>query len=82
MREPKALNTLTEESEELRSRMRSALPDGLPSEVESLFDEFSELFSELTINQWREEKRFDELIDYMVYQYDKFDGHKPWARSF
>lgn len=80
MREPKALNTLISESEDLKDRTRKELPQELPAEIETLFGDWSEYFSEQVIFKWREEKRFDELIECILYQYEEFDGHPPWEQ--
>jgi hypothetical protein len=80
MREPAALNNLTSERKELANRIRKQLPDVLPQEIEALFNEWSDYFNEQVILRWREEKRFDELIDYLIYQYEIFDGHPPWEQ--
>ena len=80
MREPEALNTLASERAELKIRVRELLPEKLPLEIESAFGDWSEYFTDQVIHQWREDKRFDEIIDYLIYQYDEFDGHKPWGQ--
>jgi len=80
MREPKAINDLALESENLKNQTRDSLPRELPIEIESLFGDWSNHFSDQVIFKWREDKRFDELIDYLLYQYQSFDGHAPWEQ--
>jgi hypothetical protein len=80
MREPEALNTLASERGKLKIRARELLPEKLSLEIESAFGDWSEYFTFQVIDQWRDDKRFDELVDYLIYQYDEFDGHKPWGQ--
>lgn len=78
MKEPQALNTLIDESDKLKAQTRKLLPETIPAGIEFIFGDWSDYFTDQILCQWRENKRFDELVDYLIYQYDEFDGHKPW----
>ena len=78
MKEPVALNTLVSERNKLEASVRKLLPENLPYEIDLFFGEWPDYFTEQIVFRWRDDKRFDELIDYLVYQYGAFDGHPPW----
>lgn len=78
--EPKAVNTLVKESENLRLKILNELNTPPPAEISHLFDETSQLFDKEIISSWRLEKRFDELIDYIIYMYGDYGGDEVWMQ--
>ncbi len=78
--EPEAVNTLVEEAEILRERMREEIGPSVPRELEHLFSETSLFFQEEILSIWRKSARFDELIDYILYQHEEFGGAELWKQ--
>lgn len=75
-----AYNKIAEEAEELRFKVLKKMGVQPPEEVAFLFNEYSHYFEEIIFEKWREEKRFDELIDYVLYQYDHAGGEAVWSQ--
>jgi len=78
--ESKAANTLVKEAEKLKKKAKADLSGNLPAALEHLFSENSLFFDEEILVQWRREERFDELIEYISYQYDERGGEEFWKQ--
>jgi hypothetical protein len=75
-----AIDTLTVEAEALRLKTFERVTGELPDILQQLFGDASEFFSEEMITQWRLAGRFDELIDYIHYQYGDKNGDFLWKQ--
>ncbi|WMS88923.1 hypothetical protein [Pleionea litopenaei] len=78
--ESKAANTLVKEVEKLKKKAKADLSGNLPAALEHLFSEDSLFFDEEILTQWRRDERFDELIEYVSYQYDERGGEEFWKQ--
>ncbi len=78
--EPKAINSLVKEAEHLRVKARESISSGLSGELEHLFDEKTSFFDEEVLAKWRVQERYDELIDYILYQYAESGGEQLWKQ--
>lgn len=67
--EPKALNTLAKEADELRTNTLETFSGSLPDSIAYIFNDTSEFFEQEVLVIWRMSERFDELIDYILYQH-------------
>ncbi len=78
--EPKAINTLVEEAELLKAKAKKEISNSLPESLQHLFSDNSEFFVDEVLAQWRREERFDELIEYVLYQYSERGGEVFWKQ--
>ena len=78
--EPKSLNTLVVESEKLKKTVQKNASKGILKDIEHLFSDNSFFFDQEVIANWRRENRFDELIDYIIYQYSDRGGEELWKQ--
>jgi hypothetical protein len=78
--EPVSVNTLVEESEELKRSVLEGLSGEIPSQLRHLFNETNMFFQDEVLSQWRNLERYDELIDYIVYQYGEQGGEDLWKQ--
>ena len=78
--EPDAVNKLAEEAEDMKKEVLALFPGKLPSRIKHLFGDMSIFFDEEVISEWRRQERFDELIEYILYQYDERGGEEIWQQ--
>jgi len=78
--EPQAVNTLVVEAESLKVSVLNQLNGSGARELKHLFNETSLFFQEEVLAQWRIQERYDELIDYILYQYEEHGGESFWSQ--
>jgi hypothetical protein len=78
--EPEAVNNLVKEAERLREKIKEEAAGNFPQELEHLLDETSVFFQEEILANWRGAERFDELIDYILYEYAEVGGSELWQQ--
>ncbi len=78
--EPQAVNTIVEEAESLKEAVSGSLKGRIPNELKHLFKETSLFFQEEVLAQWRSQERYDELVDYIIYQYEEHGGEQFWKQ--
>ena len=78
--EPKALNTLEIEAEALQEKVKSDLGGNIPKDIECLFSATSFFFLEQTLANWRRSERYDELIEYILWNYAERGGAEFWKQ--
>ncbi len=78
--EPKVLETLTKESEELKNKVLYELNNNVPKDIKHFFSDTAEYFRDEILANWRLQKRYDELIEYIHYQYDTGGGEEFWKQ--
>lgn len=78
--EPKAVNTLVREAETLQKAVSKSLNGDIPHEIKHLFKDTSLFFQEEVLAKWRIQERFDELVDYIIYQFEEFGGEELWKQ--
>lgn len=78
--EPVAVNTLVDESEALKLSALKGFSGEIPSQLTHLFNETNVFFQEEVLSKWRSLERYDELIDYIVYQYGEKGGEGLWKQ--
>lgn len=78
--EPEAVNKILEESEILRIKVLDELNAEPPEEIKYIFNEYSSFFEALIFEKWREQERFDALIDYILYEYEYGKGEEIWTQ--
>ncbi|MEJ2743804.1 MAG: hypothetical protein P8176_15370 [Gammaproteobacteria bacterium] len=76
--EPDAVNTLADEVESYRLKTLKELPTS--SELRKLYSETSTLPRDEILGRWRLDERFDELVDYVIYQYEEGGGEFFWKQ--
>jgi len=76
--EPESVNTLVDEAEKLKKEVLSSFSGKPPEKIEYLFGDMSDFFHEETLAEWRRQERFDELIEYILYQYKEAGGEEFW----
>lgn len=67
MKETKAVSQFSEEFDELKKNIRENLWDGAPEVLVRFSGEYNEMFSIAIIDKWFGEKKYEELIDYLLY---------------
>ena len=78
--EPDSVNRLVEEAEELRKEVLSCFSGDPPEKIKYLFGDTSFFFQEEALAEWRRQERFDELIEYILYQYEETGGEEFWQQ--
>ncbi len=78
--EPEALHTLENEVEALKEKVKSELNCDIPEDIEYLFSETAFFFQEEALENWRRSERFDELIDYILWNYAEGGGVDFWKQ--
>ncbi|MCG8672617.1 MAG: hypothetical protein MI867_24660 [Pseudomonadales bacterium] len=78
--EPESINRLVKEAEEVKCSVRDRMGDNIALELSHLFDDTCYFFEEYVLGQWQLEKRFDELIDYILYLYADGGGNDFWKQ--
>ena len=78
--EPQAVNTLTEEAESLRTAVKNCFQSETPDAVERWFGDSSRVFEDEVLARWRLHERFDELIEYIIYQHEEHGGEELWQQ--
>ncbi|ABC28907.1 hypothetical protein HCH_02076 [Hahella chejuensis KCTC 2396] len=78
--EPQAVNTLVDEAESLQESVSGQLKGCIPDELKHLFKDTSLFFQEEILAQWRIQERYDELIDYILYQHEEHGGEDFWKQ--
>lgn len=68
MKEPKAVDQFADEFDELKKNIRDNLWEGAPEVLVRFSGEYNEMLSFAVIDKWFGEKKYDELIDYILYQ--------------
>lgn len=76
--EPESVNKLVDEADELRKQVLSEFSGKPPEKIEYLFGDMSSFFEEETLAEWRRQERFDELIEYILYQNEETGGEELW----
>jgi len=69
-----AVNTMAREMDELKEKVRLHLLANAPQEVKSAIGDSSRVLLDVVIGNWMKANRFDELIDYIHYQYQDGGG--------
>lgn len=80
MEEPEAINTLVAEAQSLKDEISGQFRGQIPSRIEGLFSDMSWFFQEQVLSEWRKAERFDELIDYILYQHEEHGGEELWSQ--
>lgn len=80
MTEPKCVNKLSEQAEKLRDETASCFVGTLPAAVQSVFSDMSFFFHEQVAFQWLAECKYDDLIDYILYEYEETGGEELWGQ--
>lgn len=80
MEEPEAINTLVAEAQSLKDQISRLFKGQIPSRVEGVFSDMSRFFEEQVLSEWRKAERFDELIDYILYQHEEHGGDDLWPQ--
>ena len=78
--EPDSVNKILEESESLRKKVLGKLNDLPPEDIKYIFEEYSPFFEQQIFEKWREQERFDELIEYILYNYECDKGEEEWTQ--
>ena len=78
--EPDAINTLVKETESLVRDLRSEFKDGVPDRIKSIFSDTSKYLEVVITDEWRQHKRYDELIEYISYLYGEHGGERLWTQ--
>lgn len=78
--EPKVLDTLAKESEDLKNKVLSELDGNIPEDIQHNFNDTSQYFSDQVLGSWRRQKRYDELIEYIHYQCETGGGEDFWKQ--
>lgn len=78
--EPKSKSTLISEAESLQESVSDQLNGAVPSELKHLFKDTSLFFQEEVLAKWRIQERYDELVDYIIYQYEAQGGEIFWKQ--
>ena len=76
----KAWDKLAKEAEELRLDTLAQLGEEPPRKIKYLFSDSSRFFEKEVIVNWRETKRFDDLIEYILYNYEDNGGEELWKQ--
>ena len=74
------LDKIAEESEELRISVLEKMKTKPPNEVSIIFDSYSPYFEDIIFEKWREDKRFDELIEFVLAKYEYSGGELVWSQ--
>ena len=77
---PKVMDELAEEIAALRREAAAAFPSNLPPWIASILDESSLYLEEQVISKWRRERKYDEVIDYILYQFPDSGGTELWRQ--
>lgn len=82
MKEPESVNKLTEEAEVLREKTATCFVKDLPDSIQAIFSDMSFFFHEQVAFQWLSEGRYDDLIDYIIYEYEyeEAGGEELWTQ--
>ena len=78
--EPEAVNTLAEEAGKMKEEVLESLSGNPPDQIKYIFSDMSSFFQDEVISKWRIQERFDELIDYILYQHDEHGGENLWQQ--
>ena len=76
----KAWDKLAKEAEGLRLDTLAQLGEEPPRKIKHLFSDSSRFFKKEVIVNWRETKRFDDLIKYILYNYEDNGGEELWKQ--
>ncbi|MBU2985952.1 hypothetical protein KO528_11360 [Saccharophagus degradans] len=78
--EPDAVNTLEVEAEALKQKVINDLGENIPKDIEYLFNETAFFFLEEALANWRRSERYDELIEYILWNYKEKGGVEFWKQ--
>lgn len=78
--EPKSANTILEEAERTRTKILEIEGFVVPQEIAHIFEEYSKFFEDYTFDEWRFQKRYEELIEYVLWKYEYEDGEEGWRQ--
>ncbi|MBB1307812.1 hypothetical protein [Pseudoalteromonas sp. SR43-5] len=78
--EPEALNTLELEAENLKQKVKDDLGENIPKDIEYLFCETAFFFLDEALANWRRFERYDELIEYILWNYKEKGGVEFWKQ--
>lgn len=77
---PEAVDVLASEADQLKRDILNDLAGSPPAKMAHLFSDSSFFFQEEVLSKWREQGRFDEIIDCVLYQYDERGGEEFWKQ--
>lgn len=78
--EPKFIHTLVVETENLREEVLSSFSGKPPEKIEYLFGNMSDFFQEEVLAEWLRQERFNDLIEYILYQHAESGGEVFWQQ--
>jgi len=78
--EPESVNKLAEEAEDLRKDVLGLFNGNIPDKIKYLFGDTSFFFEEEIVAEWRRTERFEELVEYLLYQYEESGGEEICAQ--
>lgn len=78
--EPESVNALAEEAENMKAEVLQYFSGKPPERIRHLFGDMSFFFQEEVLAEWRKQERFDELIEYILYQYEEGGGEEFWQQ--
>lgn len=78
--EPAALNRIWKRAEEIRRELLAHFTGSPPDRIDALLGEMSSFCFDEAVAEWRAQERFDDLIDYILYQYADGGGDELWEQ--
>ena len=78
--EPDSLNTLAKESESLKEEVLASLSGKPPEKLAYLFCDTSYFFTDETLAEWRRQERYDELVEYILFNYEEGGEFHFWKQ--
>lgn len=78
--EPAAVDLLEQEAERMKEELLQYFSGKPPERIEHLFSEASFFFQEEILGEWRKQGRYEELVDYILYQHEEAGGEELWQQ--
>ena len=78
--EPEVIDTWAKEAEDMNQETLRCFKGKPPKVIEYIFDTKSFFFQEEVLSEWRRQERYDELIEYILYQHEEHGGEKLWQQ--
>lgn len=78
--EPESVNKIAERAEQMRREVMQGFSGNPPELIEYLFGDRSFFFLEEALTEWRRQERFDDLIQYVLYQYADGGSDDFWQQ--